>query len=108
MLERGTYPSHLKKRIRGGMGHLSNKQALQLFISHRPAFMSHLFLSHLSANNNKPELVSELFNGHAGNIKMVLASRYQETPVYHIEDFSIPAQKRLRQHVSLQLSFSFA
>ena len=69
MLEEGTYPLHLKNRIRGGEGHLSNKQALQLMIDHKPAFMSHLLLSHLSKNNNDPELVSNLISRVAGNTK---------------------------------------
>lgn len=84
MLEKGGYPYHLKNRIRGGEGHLSNEQALQLFLEHRPGFMSHLLLSHLSKNNNDPKLVEDLFNKHAGNTKIVVASRYNETEVYHI------------------------
>lgn len=84
MLDKGNYPYHLKKRIRGGKGHLSNKQALELFKRHRPAFMSHLLLSHLSQNNNSPELVEELFTQHADGVKMIIASRYQESEVYHI------------------------
>ena len=84
MLENGGYPYHLKKRIRGGSGHLSNTQALEVFTSHRPAFMSHLLLSHLSRNNNDPQLVQSLFDAHAGNTKIIVASRYRESEVYHI------------------------
>jgi len=84
MLENGRYPYHLKKRIRGGMGHLSNAQALQLFTGHRPDFMSHLILSHLSKNNNDPKLVASLFEPHAHNTEIVVASRYAETELYHI------------------------
>jgi len=50
MLDTGKYPLYLKNRIRDGHGHLSNKQAFQLFLDHKPPFMSHLFLSHLSNN----------------------------------------------------------
>ncbi len=85
MLEHGTYPQALKNRIRGGRGHISNKQALQLFKDHRPAFMSHLFLSHLSHHNNSPKLVQSLFDTHAGNTKIILASRYRETEVFEIQ-----------------------
>jgi hypothetical protein len=46
--------------------------------------MSHLLLSHLSKHNNCPELVLELFKKHAENVKVVVASRYQETEVYTI------------------------
>jgi phosphoribosyl 1,2-cyclic phosphodiesterase len=84
MLETGGYPQHLKERIRKGFGHLSNKEALQLFLNHRPAFMSHLILSHLSANNNKPEIVDELFKNAAGETEIIIASRKKETALYHI------------------------
>lgn len=90
MLENGRYPWHLKNRIRGGMGHLSNSQALQLFTRHRPVFMSHLLLSHLSKNNNDPVLVKNLFDEHAGRTQIIIASRYKETPVFFIEPGNIP------------------
>lgn len=84
MLETGRYPYFLKNRIRGGKGHLSNQQALDLFLLHKPAFMSHLLLSHLSKDNNCPHLVKDLFTPHAGNTQIIVASRLQETAVYHI------------------------
>lgn len=84
MLDNGGYPYHLKRRIRGGHGHLSNKQALELFLTHKPAYMSHLLLAHLSKNNNDPQLVYDLFKNNAGGTEVIVASRYEETPVYHI------------------------
>jgi phosphoribosyl 1,2-cyclic phosphodiesterase len=84
MLEKGRYPLVLKKRIRGGQGHLSNRQALELYISHRPAFMSHLLLSHLSKENNRPELVESLFNAVPTQTRVLIASRYQESALYEI------------------------
>lgn len=84
MLANGSYPYHLKKRISGGEGHLSNAEALQLFLDHRPGFMSHLLLAHLSKNNNNPQLVETLFAPHAGNTKIAVASRYQESEVYTV------------------------
>ncbi|MCW3117803.1 MAG: metallo-beta-lactamase [Chitinophagaceae bacterium] len=84
MLEEGSYPLHLKNRIRGGVGHLSNRQALQLMMDYKPAFMSHLLLSHLSKNNNDPALVKDLFSKVAGATKIIIASRDAETPVLHL------------------------
>ncbi len=84
MLENGNYPYHLKKRISGGMGHLSNAQALAVFTEHRSEQMSHLLLAHLSKNNNHPKLVEELFSKHAGQTQVVVASRYEESAVYEI------------------------
>lgn len=91
MLDKGNYPYYLKRRIRGGQGHLSNKQALELFVNHKPEFMSHLLLSHLSKNNNSPKLVYELFNSNANGTEIIVASRHEETPVYnigHVDVFS--------------------
>ena len=77
MLEKGRYPVHLKNRIRGGKGHLSNRQALELFMSHRPPFMTDLILSHLSAENNHPELAEKYFAPHAMGAAIRVASRYK-------------------------------
>jgi len=84
MLDNGGYPYHLKRRIRGGHGHLSNKQALELFTMHKPDYMTHLLLSHLSKNNNDPTLVQQLFDACADGVNIIVASRYVETPVYAI------------------------
>ena len=84
MLLTGHYPYHLKRRISGRFGHLSNQQALELFCEHKPPFLSHLFLSHLSQENNDPNLVQQLFQSHADGVKIVLTSRTSEIPVYQI------------------------
>jgi phosphoribosyl 1,2-cyclic phosphodiesterase len=84
MLQEGNYPYHLKRRISGGHGHLSNRQALEVFIKHRSPALQLLLLSHLSKNNNTPELAHGLFSQHAGRTNVVVASRYEEMPVYEI------------------------
>lgn len=84
MLENGRYPIHLKNRIRGGYGHLSNLQALEFFITHRPAHMTHLFLSHLSRDNNDPELALQLFKARAEGVQVSVASRHEHSDIYHI------------------------
>ncbi len=84
LLENGRYPQHLKNRIRGGQGHISNRQALELFINHRPVFMSHLLLSHLSKENNSPAIAGELFAPYSANTSVIVASRYEQTGVFTI------------------------
>lgn len=108
MLSEGNYPYHLKKRITGGLGHLSNNQALDLFKSHKADFLTHLFLSHLSKNNNCPQLAKDLFDTYAEGVKIIVASRYEETAVYHIQNagISMRSEKRVR-NLAEQLSFSF-
>ena len=85
LLENGRYPWPLKNRIRGGHGHLSNRQALELFADYRPAFMSHLLLAHLSQDNNRPELVQQLFDAQAQGTTIVVASRHNESEIYAID-----------------------
>ena len=85
MLANGYYPLHLKRRIAGNEGHLSNTQALELFRNHRSKHLQLLILSHLSKNNNKPELAASVFQPHAGNTQIVVASRYEPTPLFCIE-----------------------
>lgn len=82
MLRNGSYPYFLKQRICGGRGHLSNRQALELFNTHRHPQLSHLLLSHLSKDNNDPQLVKALFDGHAAGTEIIVASRHQETDVF--------------------------
>jgi len=83
MLENGRYPHHLKVRISGELGHLSNKQALELFCTNG-THMSHLLLSHLSRDNNNPDLVLELFKSRSQGTEIIVASREMESKVYHI------------------------
>lgn len=102
MLERGRYTPMLKNRIRGGKGHLSNMQALELFLTHRPEFMSHLFLGHLSAENNTQKIVKNLFADVAGPTQVVIASRSKETDLYQIRN-TIPT-RHATQNKATQLS----
>ena len=107
LLENGNYPFYLKNRIRGGKGHLSNKQALELFVKHRPPFMTHLLLAHLSKDNNHPDMAKQLFEAHAANTTIIVASRYEQTPVYTItkNSQSLPVVKKRKAAFNLmQLS----
>ena len=107
MLNNGRYPYFLKKRISGGSGHLSNAEALELFNTHKHPGLSHLLLSHLSKENNNPELVANLFNAHAGNTRIVIASRDAETEVFVISsDPDASARTSPRNHSGLPLQLA--
>ncbi len=84
MLEKGNYPYYLKKRISGNHGHLSNAQALDLFLTYRSSFLSHLLLSHLSKDNNCPTKALALFSSQAGKTNISVASRNNESQVHHV------------------------
>jgi hypothetical protein len=97
MLDNGSYPAYLKNRIRGERGHMSNDQALALFATHKPPFMSHLFLSHLSRENNSPKIVRNAFKKIASGTEIVIASRDKETSLYHIRNITGPLVPTLRR-----------
>jgi phosphoribosyl 1,2-cyclic phosphodiesterase len=88
MLEKGWYPLNLKRRIRGGHGHLSNRQALNLFTGFRAPYLQLLVLSHLSKINNDPEIVRDLFRPHANGTRIEVASRYGETELLTVTSLS--------------------
>lgn len=96
LLANGSYPIHLKNRIRGGKGHMSNDQARELFVTHKPPYMSHLFLSHLSRDNNSPKMVKDVFNRVAEGTEIIIASRDRETKLYHIRNTTgrLPARRK--------------
>jgi len=86
MLKEGKYPAFLKKRILGEDGHLSNDQALELFNKHKSPYMCLLILSHLSAQNNSPIMVNDLFTKYTTGTRIVVASRYQESELFVLEE----------------------
>ncbi len=101
MLETGSYPYHLKKRIKSDFGHLSNIQAMELFLNHRSEHLTHLLLSHLSKENNDPLLVKELFNRQNTKTEIIVASRCNESALYEIGNTSI---KKAAPKKSIQLT----
>jgi len=56
MLLAGPYPWELKQRIRSRTGHLSNETAAELLTELWHPKLKHVFLAHLSQENNLPQL----------------------------------------------------
>ncbi|PHV71826.1 MBL fold metallo-hydrolase [Sporanaerobium hydrogeniformans] len=56
MLEAGSYPFYLKKRILSDVGHLNNEMAAQTLSEIYHAEMQWVVLGHLSKDNNVPDL----------------------------------------------------
>lgn len=56
MLDAGPYPHLLKQRIRGGLGHLSNRVTSGLLSECAHRGLRGVLLAHLSETNNTPEL----------------------------------------------------
>ena len=56
MLQAGPYPAHLKRRIRGPLGHLGNHACAELLAGHAGKQTSDVWLAHLSEKNNRPDI----------------------------------------------------
>ena len=56
MLQQGSYPYYLKKRIVSRSGHLCNNDTAEFLATHYHPGLEYVFLCHLSRENNTPEL----------------------------------------------------
>lgn len=56
LLRRGPYPPSVQRRVGGAFGHLSNAQAAELLHRIHHAGLRQVLLSHISRQNNRPEL----------------------------------------------------
>lgn len=59
MLFAGNYPFEIKRRIAGPYGHLSNEDSGQVILELAQSGTRNFLLSHMSENNNIPELAKE-------------------------------------------------
>ena len=59
MLMEGSYPYQTKQRILSDVGHMSNRYAGALLAKCIGPRTKHIFLAHISENNNTKELVLE-------------------------------------------------
>ncbi len=99
MLLHGAYPDHLKARIAAPTGHLDNAVSSEFVASVWTPRLSHVFLCHLSHDNNKPEVarlahVNALQAAHPGlkigngdqenltDMQLIVLPRYDATPLY--------------------------
>jgi phosphoribosyl 1,2-cyclic phosphodiesterase len=75
MLDNGVYPYPLKVRVKSDVGHLSNAQAVELLDVHAGEDLEHVILSHLSGENNTPELAYKTFEPFGDRYSIHLTSR---------------------------------
>ena len=59
MLMEGKYPYHIKQRILGDKGHLSNKDCAYYLSQFVTENTEYIVLAHLSEDNNTPEIAQE-------------------------------------------------
>ena len=83
MLKSGPYPAYLKERVSGPLGHLSNKDCALALAENATTSLQHVWLCHLSEENNHPELARK-------TVEMILHS-YGVVPG---KDFLLDVLKR--------------
>lgn len=98
MLMNGPYPYYLKTRVRGEGGHLSNDECAQLLRDTYHPGIQHIFLCHLSAENNTPDKAYQTASralssmgatvGYGG-ITLAALARTEPSQIYY---FSRPAE----------------
>ncbi len=88
MLIKGPYPWHLKQRIKGRTGHLSNEEAMALVAELENEQLEHIVLAHLSAENNTPEKALQKV-GEAvlrAKARISVAVQDQCSPIFKLRD----------------------
>lgn len=86
MLQVGPYPYHLKQRILGKRGHLSNVSSGELLTRVLNDHMKGIFLGHLSQENNLPELAFE-------TVRLEIFS-HEDTTGYRADELPIAVARR--------------
>jgi len=90
MLWKGFYPPYLKERINSNLGHLSNNQAANLIQKYASPHLEYIFLSHISENNNTPDIVLNTFQSiikkrnDLRKLTTILTSRYEASPLIRL------------------------
>lgn len=69
MLQTGPYPYHLKRRVAGNQGHLSNRAAGELVSESMHRGLQQVVLAHLSETNNTPAMALDAMRGVARRIR---------------------------------------
>lgn len=93
MLQVGSYPYYLKRRIMGNQGHLSNESAGRLLCEILHDKIKTILLGHLSKENNYEALAYETVCAEvtlgrnpykAGDFQIAVASREQSSPLFSL------------------------
>jgi len=84
LLEEGPYPYYLKQRVKSDHGHLSNSQAVDLVEKHGTAKLKTIFLSHISADNNRVEIAEKAFEHLKERYQILPTNRYAPSEVVSV------------------------
>ena len=76
LLNSGSYPSFLKQRVRGNLGHLNNNQTATLLSVIDQDCIKQLVIGHISQSNNNKAIVKEAIeNVFRGSAKVIYADQ---------------------------------
>ncbi|WP_430815157.1 MBL fold metallo-hydrolase [Carboxylicivirga sp. RSCT41] len=81
LLDEGPYPYYLKQRVKSDHGHLSNKQAVELVEEMAGAGLKTIFLSHISADNNRVEIAMNAFRHLSDRYNILPTNRYAPSEI---------------------------
>ncbi|MCU4156905.1 MBL fold metallo-hydrolase [Carboxylicivirga sp. A043] len=81
LLEEGPYPYYLKQRVKSDHGHLSNKQAVELVEQVENPKLKTIFLSHISADNNRVDIAMKAFEHLANQYNILPTNRYAPSEI---------------------------
>ncbi len=93
MLQNGPYPLHLKRRIVAPRGHMDNAETAEFLASTYHTDLTHIFLCHLSLDNNHPQLAYKTIEGRLYNegirvgkdVQLVTLPRMHPSVLYSFE-----------------------
>lgn len=75
LLRAGSYPWHLKRRILGDKGHLSNAHAAEFLLDVMTDDTEQVYLAHLSQENNRPDLAYRVIEEALAHVHKDLRER---------------------------------
>ena len=85
MLWAGPYPTYIKSRVASDSGHLSNNQTAELFQNCASNLLTTLFLSHISADNNKVEFAMKAIEALERTYSIYPTSRHFPSKLVELE-----------------------
>ncbi|MCM1370736.1 MAG: MBL fold metallo-hydrolase [Clostridium sp.] len=79
------YPYHIKQRILGDNGHLSNKDSSRYLKKFAGPKTKHIILAHLSEENNDPDLaIKTLKEQKIENCEIIVAKQHEKTELIEV------------------------
>lgn len=96
MQQASNRPAFLKRRIMGGLGHLSNEQTLEAVLAMTGGrSLQQLVLLHLSRQCNDPQLLKRLYATEAPHLLgcLTISNQFAPTPMLHVTGVEGPVDQ---------------